>query len=126
MDRIELYIKLILGILCVLIFMVVVTWMTISNEQTNRLYPRIVIDDGIRDKIAFIKIEKGNARVSFEGRIKRTIYFARNCQYEPSDLPFFIKSGDSLRKQAGSDTIRILRNDDVFLFINGDDINCQN
>jgi hypothetical protein len=52
-----------------------------------------------------------------ESEKKYTIPFARNYGYSPYDLNRFLRKGDAIEKRTGTDTLTVIRDDQVFVFL---------
>lgn len=123
-SALELRFRFFIGLVCVTIFIGGVIWITVRDSERNTAYPDVQSNESINDKILSIETERGFARIEFESGTLRTVYFARNNSYAPSDLSFFLKKGDVFLKRADNDTVKIVRNDVTFVFRLGKEIQC--
>lgn len=120
----EIKFRIVLGILCLSVFAAGVIWITYASNQKNLIYPKLEKRESIDDKIKSIEVERSYGRITFEGSLRRTIYFARNRAYFPSDFIDFSQKGDQLIKTGNDDTLRIVRNNQSYVFVLGKDIEC--
>ncbi|MBX2901888.1 MAG: hypothetical protein KF775_19740 [Cyclobacteriaceae bacterium] len=118
----EIKFKFIIGLLCILIFIVGVGWILSTNHIKNVNYPDLQNEGTINERILTIEIERGFARVTFGNEKQGTVYFARNNSYSPSDLSFFLKKDDLFWKEENNDTIKIIRGNESFIFVLGKEI----
>jgi len=95
-----------------------------SSDQKPLEYPRLNFSDEIDERVSSVLVERSFARVRFESGLSRTIYFAINDYYQPRDLPFFVRVGDTFQKKVDNDSVIIIRNDKAFVFVLDKQIKC--
>lgn len=105
-----------------------ITYMAIKNtkednkevEALNREYPNINQNDYMCGKIKNYSTYRGAVLLTLENNYKTCINTSRNYGYTPPYLEKFIKVGDSVIKNAYSDTLHIIRNEQKYFFIIGE------
>lgn len=107
----ELKFRFVLGLICAVLFIAMVIFSTYKANQKAREFPGIDKDTQLSGIVKFAKKERSWVRVTFDNKIKRTIY-------SPPDLVDFIRSGDFLEKRVGTDSIYITRETKIYSFAN--------
>jgi hypothetical protein len=90
--------------------------MVTSQNALLTEYPRIELDTQIAGKIISTDVSKSIVRIVLDKQQKFTVPPARNHHYSPSDLNKFLKKGDQIKKNHGSDTLIIYRDDERYFF----------
>jgi hypothetical protein len=120
MSSLELRIRFAMGIIVVCAFMGGVFWMNLEGSRKSKEYPDMETSkERIQDFIKSVYVEHGYASITFGNGIKRTIYWARNKNYAPSDLVEFCQPGDHIFKKAGNGTITLTRKGQSYTFVLG-------
>ncbi|HRJ28613.1 MAG TPA: hypothetical protein PLV21_07660 [Cyclobacteriaceae bacterium] len=115
--------KLALIPICILLFIAGVFWMNWKLEERLKLFPAIKTEFDINGKVMEILLERGNAEITLENGARYTVTFARNYLYNPYDIGEFLMKGDLFIKHPNSDTIKIVRNEEIYLFVLSKELN---
>ena len=86
-------------------------------------YPTLVESDEIDGRVSDVSQYQSVALIKLTDGKSLKLMPARNYEYNPYNLNYFIEEGDLLRKKSGSDTLLIERNDVIYVFVVGQNIN---
>jgi hypothetical protein len=103
-------------ILFALLSLIGVVWMHFSQSQLLEEYPVIEVNDAVTGRVRDKEVSKSIVRVILVDSRKFTIPASENYNYSPSALNVFLKENDIIDKKAGTDTLLITRDAQVFLF----------
>jgi hypothetical protein len=86
-------------------------------------FPLLELTDELDDKIVKITYYQSKALIRLENGYRLSISPSSNYNYKPYELNKFVQKGDRLFKRGHMDTLNIIRNDSVYTFLIGDDLN---
>ncbi|MEQ8364986.1 MAG: hypothetical protein RH948_19085 [Cyclobacteriaceae bacterium] len=108
--------ELIIGF--IFLFGMVILYKTFfDNDNAFKAYSLISKGDEVSLIISSIRNTKGASLIVTEHGDSVSIGIHVNPNYETTEMWRFLRSGDSLRKKADSDTIWVRRNKDEFYFV---------
>ncbi|QOI97474.1 MAG: hypothetical protein HRU69_08215 [Flammeovirgaceae bacterium] len=119
------YIKYKIGLIPIgiLLFIAGIYWMNWKLEERLKLFPAIRTEFDINGKVMEIVLERGNAEITLENGARYTVTFARNYLYNPNDISEFLMKGDLFIKHPNNDTITIVRDEEIYLFVLSKELN---
>ena len=102
----------------IIIFIILATIGFFLREVRIKEYPRITTTTSLNNVIETINYtSKNGAYIMLKDSTKVLMDWAYNYDYSPYDIIDFVQIGDSIVKQAGSDTIILHRCREEYLFI---------
>lgn len=103
------------------VFVLGTCFVTIMNYKERKRFANLINvmhDDSINGKVKTLNINKGCIVIKlYSNNFEYQLQTLRNEDYSPSFSGYFIHPGDSLVKNAFSDTLHIYRNGTSYYFI---------
>lgn len=116
-----------LGVIAIALFAGFISWSLYWGAIEDREYPSLGASEQMMDQVQSVRITRHAVRVQFTSGVKRTIGFAQNTAYTPSENIYqMLRGQDRIVKPADSDTIRVQREGRIFVFVLGSTIDCCN
>ena len=91
-------------------------------REDKKDYPELKHTEELSAVVTSKRCEMGQALIKFSDGSRYWLVHSRNYSYTPEYLCQFLTIGDSLLKKANSDTLYILRSNNEFHFVLGEDI----
>ncbi len=109
LNPVEFKFRLIVGVICVILFLVIATFSTFEANEKSSEFPDFDDHKSIRGRVTNVEKERSWIRVTLDDSIKRTIY-------SPTNLVDFVRSGDFLERRVDNDTICVTRDNKTYSF----------
>lgn len=110
-------------VICTIIFALESYQATLKVRGDNSNYPNVEIGDSINAEVVSVRKIRSVGRVLFSDGRRKTFVFADNRNYDPSDLPSFLRKGDIVAKSGSNDSIVIHRMGQKYFFRLGRQLN---
>lgn len=105
-----------------IVFVILMLYLLFDHNNRHANYIPITTDDEILGVVDNVELAKSTAFISI-GENRYIISSSDNYEYTNERLVDHLTAGDSLRKQAGNDTITVFHKGSMYVFVHGESIN---